>query len=325
MQALQLHRPRFFTSVDIPSPSIDAGNSGRILVKLRWALVCASDISKFAGTDSRVPYPLAPGKSIHECVGQVIASTSAAFSPGDWVVAIPEEERGLGEFYVALESKAIRLVPELVGCDASVLIQPLSTVVYGMDQLGNVAEKSVMVVGLGPIGLLFCWLFKQRGARSIVGVDPSRERCEMAARLGANTTFPMSGANLVEMVHQQVQEWQAPDIVVEAVGHQPQTINDCINLVRYQGTILAFGVPDQDTYPLEFEIFFRRNARLIAAVTPDWSKYLPLAHELFRIHRGELEPLVTHRFPIRESQQAFTLYENHAPGMIKALLDASVW
>lgn len=325
MQALQLHRPRSFASVDIPPPSIEDGNIGRILVKLCWALVCASDISKFAGTDSRVHYPLAPGKPIHECVGQVIASTSEAFSPGDWTVAIPEEERGLGEFYVALENKAIRLVPELVGCDASSLIQPLSTVVYGMDRLGNVVEQSVTVVGLGPIGLLFCWLLKQRGANNIIGIDPSQERCEVAARLGANKTFPMNSANLVEIVHHKVQEWEAPDIVVEAVGHQTETLNDCINLVRHQGTVLAFGVPDQKIYPLEFEIFFRRNARLIAAVTPDWSKYLPLAQELFRIHRRELEPLVTHRFPVRESQQAFTLYENHAPGLIKALLDASAW
>jgi hypothetical protein len=63
----------------------------------------------------------------------------------------------------------------------------------------------------------------------------------------------------------------------------------------------------------------------VAIPEADCCKYLPLAQGMFRVHRRELEPLVTHRFPIQESQHAFTLYENHAQGLIKALLDASTW
>ena len=213
----------------------------------------------------------------------------------------------------------------MLDCDASTLIQPLSTVINGMDRLGNVAGRSVTVVGLGAIGLLFCWMFKQRGARSITGVDPCQDRCEVAVRLGADKTFAMHSEDLVETIHQKAHNWESPDIVVEAVGHQTETINDCLSLVHQQGTVLAFGVPDQDIYPLAFEVFFRRNAHLIATVTPDWSKYLPLAQEIFRVHHKELEQLVTHRFPIQQSQHAFTLYERHEPGLIKALLDASAW
>jgi threonine dehydrogenase-like Zn-dependent dehydrogenase len=38
-----------------------------------------------------------------------------------------------------------------------------------------------------------------------------------------------------------------------------------------------------------------------------------------------LEPLVTHRFSIQDAEQAFTMYERHEQGMIKAVMDASCW
>ena len=52
---------------------------------------------------------------MHECVGQVVESTSDMFRPGDQVVAIPEGDQGLAEFFVAQAAKAVRLPPDLAG------------------------------------------------------------------------------------------------------------------------------------------------------------------------------------------------------------------
>ena len=79
----------------------------------------------------------------------------------------------------------------------------------------------------------------------------------------------------IEVVHagrQNPGEWEPPDICIEAVGHQTETLNDCFELVRKRGTVVAFGVPDQPVYAVEFETFFRKNAHLIAVVTPEWSR-----------------------------------------------------
>jgi threonine dehydrogenase-like Zn-dependent dehydrogenase len=103
------------------------------------------------------------------------------------------------------------------------------------------------------------------------------------------------------------------------------TLNDCLSLVKYRGTVMGFGVPDQPVYALEYETFFRKNAILIACVTPNWSEYLAESRDIFLASRDELEPLVTHRFPIREAAQAFTMYEKHEDGIIKALIDMSDW
>jgi S-(hydroxymethyl)glutathione dehydrogenase/alcohol dehydrogenase len=104
-----------------------------------------------------------------------------------------------------------------------------------------------------------------------------------------------------------------------------ETLNDALELVGKRGTVLAFGVPDHRVYALEYEIFFRKNAILMATVTPDWAAYLPKAQDLFLQNRQELSRLVTHRLPIREAQKAFELYERHEDGIIKALLDARDW
>jgi threonine dehydrogenase-like Zn-dependent dehydrogenase len=96
-------------------------------------------------------------------------------------------------------------------------------------------------------------------------------------------------------------------------------------LVKKQGVVLSFGVPDQPVYPIEYETFFRKNATLVAVVTPDWSDYLVRACDLYQTNQHELAWMVTHRLPIREAAKAFTLYERHEENILKVILDASAW
>jgi len=325
MKAMQVVQPRSFVTAQVPIPHLTSGSPDRLLIQTRWASMCGSDIPFFTGNKRFKPYPLAPGAPIHECVGQVVESTSDLFRPGDQVVAIPEGDRGLAEFFVAQAAKAVRLPSGLAGRDTSCMIQPLSTVMNAVDRLGNIQSQSVAVVGLGSIGLFFCWLLKKRGAAHIVGIDPSAHRCRVAKGLGATRTLAMRSIEVIHAGRQNPGEWEPPDICIEAVGHQTETLNDCFELVRQRGTVVAFGVPDQPVYAVEFETFFRKNAHLIAAVTPEWSEYLAKSRDLFLSCREELETLVTHRFSIQDAQKAFTLYERHEDGILKALLDVSCW
>jgi threonine dehydrogenase-like Zn-dependent dehydrogenase len=325
MKALQLVQPRIFDMVNVPMPEMHKDTSELILVRTRWVSLCGSDISFFNGNKRYITYPLSIGAPIHESVGVVVKSQSKQFRPGDMVLAIPEDDRGLAEYYVALAGKAIHLPEELASCDDSCLIQPLSTVLNAVDQLGDIQGKSVAVIGLGSIGLFFCWLLKKRGAGQILGIDPNPYRCQVAEKLGASKTISLRSVEVVHASHQEPDQWQTLDICIEAVGHQTETLNDCIELVRKQGTILSFGVPDQPVYPIEYETFFRKNAVLIAVVTPDWSDYLARARDLFLTYHKELTWLVTHRLPIKDAGKAFTLYEHHEENILKVILDAAAW
>ncbi|HEX9115107.1 MAG TPA: zinc-binding dehydrogenase [Anaerolineae bacterium] len=325
MPALQLVRPRAFAEVETPIPVLAAAGFPALLVRTLWASMCGSDIPKYTGNKRLQTYPLPPGAPMHECLGQVEESTSGEFVPGDIVVAVPEADRGLAQFFVARASKAVLLPPRLAARPESTLIQPLATVINGLDRLPDLTGRTIAVIGLGSIGLLFTWGLVHRGARRVVGIDPCAERCRVAERMGASQTWPVRSIELIHAVRQGAADWEAPDIVVEAVGHQTDTINDCFELVRREGTVLAFGVPDHNTYAIEYETFFRKNTHLIAAVTPDWRVYLEKARDAFQTGYTELAPLVTHRLSILDAGSAFGLYERHEGGIIKALLDASCW
>lgn len=325
MKALQVVKPRSFEQVQVVVPDLESVGLDRILVRPEWVSMCGSDIPFFTGGKRHKTYPLPVAAPIHECVGQVVESTSSLFQPGDRAVAIPERDQGLSEYFVAQAAKAVKLPSDLDDHGTSCLIQPLSTVINAIDQLGDLEGKSIAVIGLGSIGLFFCWLLKKRGAARILGIDPLEERCRVAAGMGANECLTARSLEVLHEARQNPGGWDPPDICIEAVGHQMDTLNDCLALVKYRGTVLAFGVPDQPVYALEYETFFRKNAHLVACVTPDWSEYLAISRDIFLDARDELEPLVTHSFPIRNAGQAFTMYEKHEDGILKALIDMSGW
>jgi threonine dehydrogenase-like Zn-dependent dehydrogenase len=319
MKALHLVKPRQFQTVEIARP--ETGDD-QILVRLQKAVVCGSDIPKFTGMWRGLQYPLPPGMPIHECVGVVAESRSSRFEVGDVVVAVPRGDQGLAEYYVAEAHKAVCIPESLIRSEASLLIQPLSTVVYALDRLGDVAGRTAVVVGLGPIGLLTTWLLGQYGARRVVGIDPIARRCEAAQRLGASQTLELHSERLLSLIAPG-DTWEPADICVEAVGQQTRTINDCLYLVKRCGLVLALGIPLEPIYPFEFNRFFRQNVHLIASVTPPDETYMVRAAELINRHAQELAFLITHRFTPDQAEKAYTFYEARAG--VKVLIDGTSW
>jgi L-iditol 2-dehydrogenase len=324
MKSLQVLSPRSFSLVHGPLPRLPA-EEDRILVRTRWVSMCGSDMPFFTGDKRFLTYPLPAGAPIHECIGEVVESSSPRFRAGDRVLSIPDGNQGLAELFLARAARTIALDSRLYDSDAACIIQPLSTVMSAFSRVGETLGKSVVVVGLGSIGLLFCWLAKKAGAGSVVGIDPCAHRCRSAEAMGATATVCKHSIEVVHAARRQEKSWDPPDICIEAVGHQMDTINDCLELVGKYGTVLAFGVPDHPVYALEYEVFFRKNARLIAAVTPEWVEVLTKAQDLYLSCAGELSGLVTHRMGIRDVQRAFGLYERHEDGILKAILDATCW
>jgi threonine dehydrogenase-like Zn-dependent dehydrogenase len=321
VKALQLVKPRQFQVVEIDRPEI--GND-QILVRLERAVLCGSDIPKFTGLWRGLHYPLPAGMPIHECVGSVVESHSSRFDVGDVVVAVPRGDQGLAEYYAAEASRSVRIPELLIRSETHLLIQPLSTVVYALDRLGDVAGRTAMVVGLGPIGLLTTWLLHLYGAR-VTGVDPFAWRCEAAERLGAERTFELHSERMLSLVAGD-DTWEAPDICVEAVGQQTRTINDCLHLVKHRGQVLALGVPLELVYSIDYTRLFRGNLNLIASVTPPDETFMIRAADLVGQHEQDLAFLITHRFGLNEAAEAYTLYETRARDHpLKIMLDGADW
>jgi threonine dehydrogenase-like Zn-dependent dehydrogenase len=321
MKALQLVKPRQFGTVEVARPDI---GDDQVLVRLGKVVLCGSDIPKFTGLWRGLQYPLPAGMPIHECIGTVVESHSPRFDVGDVVVAVPSGDQGLAEYYAADASRSIRIPEPLIQSEASLLIQPLSTVVYALDRLGDIAERTAIVVGLGPIGLLATWLLTQYGAR-VVGVDPIAWRCDAAQRLGAGKTFEVHSDRLVSQLAQDA-TWQPVDICVEAAGQQTRTINDCLYLVKHWGLVLALGIPLEPIYPFDYTRFFRHNLHLIGSVTPPDETFMIRAAEMVDRYEQELAFLITHRLGLDKAAEAYTLYETRAADHpLKILIDGTDW
>ena len=323
MLALQLVRPRCFETVTAPDPS--PPGPGWIVVRLAGALICGSDIAAFNGCMPGLSFPLSPGRHIHECAGVVTHSASTRFRCGERVVAMPDRGCGLAESFLSHQSVAVRIPQAIEDPAVAALIQPLSTLVFAVEKLGDVTGREILILGAGPIGLFAAWLLRRGGAAQIRVVDPVPARCKAALGFGATAFLTATSSEVRALQRSRLTGWPLADIVVEAVGHQPGTLNDAIALARSGGRLLALGIPDQPVYAMDYERLFRKNLHLIASVAPQWEIYLAKAADLLYRAQSELKPLITHRLGMGEATAAYALVEQKGDGVLKVLLEASGW
>ena len=317
MRAARLIAPRTYDMVDVPIPSLDDAPADRAVVKTNRVCLCASDMPAFAydlGT-----YPQRPGLSAHECLGTVVESTSARLAVGDEVLAVPDGSCGMAEYFTA---DAVRTVHLPDGFSNEILMaQPLGTVIWAARKLPNMLGAKTVIYGQGPMGLLFCRLFSNLGARTVVGVERVPERLALSEAMGATHVVNSDEEDVVARVRE-ITGGEMADIVVEIVGHNTETLTACVSLLRRSGTLLAFGVPDDAIYPVPFAEMFGKNISLIGSVGPDCQHDYPLAIDM--IHQGRLDvtPILTHDMPFTASdvQKGYELFVGRKEGAVKVMI-----
>jgi threonine dehydrogenase-like Zn-dependent dehydrogenase len=323
IKAGQIVASRRIEMVEIDCPPLD---EGQILVKQRVAAICGSDVPYFLdAADSPMVYgrraPHAPGLSLHECVGTVAESRSPRFREGGMVLALPgAAHSGLAEYFLANASQAVPVPRDGRGANGDfreelVLAQPLGTLIHAVTKLGNVINQTAVVVGQGPIGLLWTGLLTRLGVRHLIATDLLPERLEVSRRMGATAVCdPDALEECVTAV-----SGGLADLVVEAVGGEA-SFRRCGEVLRRNGTLLAFGVPHQSEYRVPFSQLFLKEARIICSIGPDVQTDFPIAVDMIAQRRIDVTPLVTHRFPFDRAQEAFDMFADRRDGVIKALL-----
>jgi threonine dehydrogenase-like Zn-dependent dehydrogenase len=319
VKAAQIVAPRQIEMIDIDKPDISSDPEGSVLIKTQMNAICGTDMPWFAMERPASDYPLSLGTTIHECIGVVAASKSDRFKEGDAVLALPGRIGGLAEYFVSHEAVTIPLV-EFERKDCILMSQPLGTVIWACSKLGNLLNQDVVVMGQGPMGLLFTHLVSNLGAKTVVATDLVDFRLEAAKQMQATHTINAAEVDTVAAV-EEITDGRMADLVFEVIGHQTETINQCLDLVKRDGTILAFGVPDDPTYPFRFGELFRKNIRLIGSVGPDAQNNFPLAMDMIAQGRIDVSPMITHRLPFTEVQRGFELSLHKKDEAIKIVLE----
>ncbi len=342
MKAAQIKAPRSIHLIEIDDPALTDCPTDHIIVRLQRGCLCGSDspffaydltrvrdeapeeltiITDFLEIDTEKVYPLRTGLSLHECVGTVIRSASSKFKEGDFVLALPDHQNGYQENLLIPSSRAIHLPENAVSIEEMVLSQPLGTVIWACRKLENVIGANIVILGLGPIGLLFSHLLGNLGARRVIALDRIPARLDAAKKMHATQCINVDEVDPLEAVRD-ITGGKMADIVVDAVGHDVYLLDLCMDLVRELGTILYFGLPDRDHYPHFPHLkFLRKNIRLISSVGPEVDYDYPLARDLIAQGRINLEPLITHVIPFTDPQQAFELFTERKDGAIKVFID----
>ena len=322
MLAGQITSPGQLNFIDLPRPEIA---EGQLLIKLEIASLCGSDIPYFLHDTSHPsvagqPLPLRPGLSLHELIGTVYESRVKRFNEGDRVLALPFHYlQGMSEYFLSADSLA---VPLPAGpAEQLVLSQPLGTVVHACRKLPNLLGKNVVVLGQGPIGQLFCALLRRMGAVRVITVDSLAERLRISSRMGATHLFGQDGGDLKAAVLD-LTNGAGADVVVEAIGKE-DTLNLASDLVRRNGIVILFGLPNRYRFNVAIHDFFYKEAQLISCVGPDVQHDFPIAVEMIATGIIDVKPLITHKFPFLKAQDAFTLFSKRRDGAMKVILETN--
>jgi threonine dehydrogenase-like Zn-dependent dehydrogenase len=290
---------------------------GEVIVAPETGCLCGSDIPYFNEAQER--YPLALGLSLHEIVGRVIDSSSRTFQAGDRVLAMPLGLRGLFEHLTIADDRLVRIDPQLDN-DAAVLAQPMATVFSALSTLPGLIGSTVAIVGQGPIGLLFNACVSSLGAARIIGIDVLERRAARGGDFGATDSICARPTEAVEAVRELTGGAMA-DVVVEAVGHQEQAFNLCIELCRDSGRLLYFGVPPDRLNDVAWHTAFRKSLIVHTSVPADLRPCVKIAMRAIREGRIDPSPLITHRYPFAGVQRAFEAYRDRGDGALKVMID----
>jgi L-iditol 2-dehydrogenase len=238
---------------------------GEILVRVRVALTCGTDVKVFRrGYHARMIKP--PSTFGHEFAGEVIEVGRGVtkFRAGDRVVAsnsapcdvcfycrhgqanLCEDllfNNGAYAEYLRLprrivERNTYRLPAHVSFADAA-LMEPLACVVHGINETGVKRGDTVTIIGPGPIGIMLVRIAKQRGARVIM-VGRRKAQVDRALLLGADQgVFSDDTEEAIEHVRA-LTDGRGTDIAIEAVG-KPELWAAAVRMLRRGGKANFFG------------------------------------------------------------------------------------
>ena len=314
MRAALLHAPGKFVLEDRPVPTIAPDE---LLVKTYACGICTSEIEIWRGKLKGLEYPRFIG---HEPTGVVVQVGPAVrgFAVGDHV-SVWSEGKCYAEYFATKAAYAVRLRPE-TPLDLAIG-EPIACSTNGVRKADPQLNDSVCIVGCGFMGLIMLQVFRARGAGMIIAVDTRDSILELAKKLGATHVLHPDRVDAEKKV-KELTDGRGVDIGVEAAGIQ-QTLDLTGKIVRMEGKLEVFGfhvgedraVPWGNWNWMAFQIIngHSRSAQI-------YVEGLQTGLALLEAGKLNMQPLVTHRFPLKDINDAFTMASAKKEGFVKGVV-----
>lgn len=335
---------------EVPTPQI---GPGELLIRVESCGICHTDLKK-------IEYNLlAPPRIFgHETAGIVAATGSSVrgFSVGDRVVVfhhIPclecfycrhklyaqcpvykkvgvtagyEPAGGGFSQYVRVMDwivrRGVEKIPEGVSFDRACFVEPLNTCLKGVVQLAPRGEDVVVILGQGPIGLLFTMLVRRSGA-TIVATDGMPHRRDLAIRFGAAAAFDPGDPTVLDRVLEMTSGRGADSVIVAASA--PSIVAQAVRYSRPGSRILLFA---QTSHQERIEISGADICVGERDIFGSYSASVDLQKESADlVFSGEVpvEDLISHRFPLDDIRTGINLALHPEPKSLKIIVRPQRW
>jgi len=219
---------------------------------------------------------------------------------------------GFAEYFrvpVALvEGGTVYRLPDSVSFEDGSQVEPTACCIRALRKLGVGPGNSVVVFGVGPVGLTHVQLLNLFGAAPIFAVDIIKRRRELALKVGARAAFDPTTDEVPNAISL-LTEGRGADFAVVATGN-PKAIEQAIGSVRKGGSVILFGAPARGAMmSLDVSRLFLNEIRFLSSYSTSETE-MQIALELIGSKRVSASKLVTHRLPLGKIAEAFRLSED---------------
>ena len=329
MKAAVLDKSKILVK-DITLPRI---GKKEILIKMKACGICGSDLEKVFGS-----YGMKSSRIGHEPVGEVmkVGKEISNFKKGDRVFVhhhVPcysckfcyngdytmcdiyqksnIEPCGLSEFILIPELNVLKggvaKIPEKVSYEHAALIEPVACCLRSLDKINIRKSDAIIIFGAGPTGLMHMILLKCSGVSQIIIVDVNDFRLDFAKRIDNSvTTINVSGMEN-DYLKKRVSAIVGKDGVDKSIicTSSKSAFIQSLDITRRGGVISLFGVPPKgNTYEIDLNLIYSKELKII----PSYATSEKEIHQAINLMENDiinLEPLITHKFDLINSEKAF--------------------
>lgn len=343
MKAVMLTGLRQMELRDIDPPGIRRDDE--VLLKLALVGVCGSDVHYY--TTGRigsqvVEYPFIVG---HECsatvvqtgpaVDRVRVSDRVAVDPAMVChhcdqcrqgrentcrnlrfLGCPGQADGCLCEYIVMPQDCLYPLNDNMTMEQAVLSEPLAIGVYALRQVRLSPNSSVAILGSGPIGLSALAAARAQSVHKIFNTDLIDARLALAKKAGAAWTGNPQRQDVVPAIlHHQP---EGMDAVFECAGKQ-ETLDQSLELLKPAGKLLLIGIPQLQRISFVIDQMRRKEITLINVRRQNHCVQPTL--DLIASGQVNVDFMITHRFKLHQTQQAFELVRQYQDGVVKALIE----
>ncbi|HWX21573.1 MAG TPA: L-idonate 5-dehydrogenase [Candidatus Binatia bacterium] len=307
---------------------------GQVLIRVRRAGICGSDLHYFAHGYCAAFVPTRPFILGHELIGEIVARTEDVNVPplGARVVVNPARPcrschycnsgrsnlcprttflgsastrpptNGAFAEFVAVRADQCHLVPPQLDDALGAMMEPFAVALHAVKRPGAIAGKSALVIGGGPIGLLVALTARAFGATPVSLSDIVPARRQKALNLGIDVVLDPLAATLPRQVVE-----ISPggfDVIFEASG-APAALRQAFDLIRPGGAIVQIGTLGTEDIPLPANQVMVHELQFLGSF-----RYGDVFEEAIRLAasgRVNLQTLISQVLPMRDICKAMTL------------------